>query len=72
MPPPTDTGQLRCRRQLSKLIVRIILSDGNHFIQGMLATQLNHLVDDHTLDKNTVVKLKQFVTNAVQGRKSVF
>lgn len=37
----------------------------------MLATQLNDLVVDQKLDKNVVVKLTKFVTNAVQGRKSV-
>jgi len=48
---------------------RIILSDGKYFIQSMLATQLNHFVEDKQLDKNVVVKLTGFVTNAVQGRK---
>jgi len=48
---------------------RIILSDGVHFIQSMLATQLNEYVEDKRLDKHVVVKLTQFVTNAVQGRK---
>jgi hypothetical protein len=37
----------------------------------MLATQLNHMVDSKELDKNVVVKLNGFVTNAVQGRKCV-
>lgn len=48
---------------------RVILSDGTHFIQSMLATQLNHMVESKELDKNVVVKLSQYVTNAVQGRK---
>jgi len=51
------------------LMDRIILSDGVHFIQSMLATQLNEYVEDKRLDKHVVVKLTQFVTNAVQGRK---
>ena len=51
------------------LTLRIILSDGQYFTQSMLATQLNDLVSDGTLDKNVVVKLTSFVTNAVQGRK---
>lgn len=53
------------------MILRIILSDGKFFIQSMLATQLNHFVEDKHLDKNVVVKLTGFVTNAVQGRKCV-
>lgn len=55
--------------RFAKLMIRIILSDGVHFIQSMLATQLNAYVDDKSLDRNTVIKLTQFVTNAVQGRK---
>jgi len=35
----------------------------------MLATQLNVHVDNKELDKNVVIKLTEFVTNAVQGRK---
>jgi replication factor A1 len=35
----------------------------------MLATQLNSYVDEKALDRNTVIKLTQFVTNSVQGRK---
>ncbi|ORY31367.1 hypothetical protein BCR39DRAFT_90121 [Naematelia encephala] len=50
---------------------RIILSDGEYFIQSMLATQLNNFVDDGSLAKNAVIKLTSFVTNAVQGRKLV-
>ncbi|KAK1925386.1 hypothetical protein DB88DRAFT_450919 [Papiliotrema laurentii] len=50
---------------------RVILSDGKFFIQSMLATQLNELVTNKDLDKNVVVKLTEFVTNAVQGRKLV-
>ncbi|EIW73657.1 replication factor A1 [Tremella mesenterica] len=50
---------------------RVILSDGTHFLQGMLATQLNPMVDSKELDKNTVIKLKTFVTNVVQGRKLI-
>lgn len=35
----------------------------------MLATQLNNMVEDKELDKNVVVRLSSYVTNAVQGRK---
>ncbi|WWC62468.1 uncharacterized protein I303_105064 [Kwoniella dejecticola CBS 10117] len=59
---PGATGQDR---------YRLILSDGKHFIQAMIATQLNNLVDSKELDKNVVIKLTGYVTNAVQGRKLV-
>ncbi|RSH89319.1 Replication factor A protein 1 [Saitozyma podzolica] len=50
---------------------RIILSDGQYFIQSMLATQLNDKVENKELDKHVVVKLTHFVLNAVQGRKLI-
>ncbi|WVF69368.1 hypothetical protein IAT40_004144 [Kwoniella sp. CBS 6097] len=50
---------------------RLILSDGKYFIQAMIATQLNHMVDSKELDKHVLVKLTQYVQNAVQGRKLV-
>lgn len=37
----------------------------------MLATQLNHLVENDELEKNTVIKLTSFVINTVQQRKCV-
>lgn len=48
---------------------RIILSDGNYFIQSMLATQMNHLVTNKDIDKNSVIKLNGFACNAVQNRR---
>jgi len=48
---------------------RIILSDGQYFIQAMLATQLNDMVTEKQVDKNVVIKLIEYVTNAVQSRK---
>jgi hypothetical protein len=35
----------------------------------MLATQLNHFVENHELDKNVLIKLTNYVTNSVQNRK---
>lgn len=48
---------------------RIIVSDGNHFLQAMLATQLNHLVHDDAIGKNTVATIDQLSCNTVQGKK---
>lgn len=48
---------------------RLILSDGTHFIQSMLATQMNSLVTNKDIDKNSVIKLVQFACNAVQDRR---
>ncbi|GMH90990.1 hypothetical protein TrST_g6866 [Triparma strigata] len=47
---------------------RVILSDGTHYIQGMLATQLNQLVADNQLVENAIICLKEFITNVVQDK----
>ncbi|XP_059441764.1 replication protein A 70 kDa DNA-binding subunit E-like [Corylus avellana] len=47
---------------------RVVLSDGSHHQQGMLATQMNALVKDGRLQKGSVVQLTQFVCNVVQNR----
>ncbi|KAI9125105.1 hypothetical protein K1719_003721 [Acacia pycnantha] len=50
---------------------RLVLSDGSHYQQGMLATQKNDLVHAGRLQKGSVVKLTQFVCNCVQSRKII-
>ncbi|GMI14756.1 hypothetical protein TrLO_g4325 [Triparma laevis f. longispina] len=47
---------------------RVILSDGTHYIQGMLATQLNNLITENHLVENAIVCLKEFITNVVQDK----
>ncbi|GFZ16330.1 replication factor-A protein 1-like protein [Actinidia rufa] len=47
---------------------RILLSDGVHLQQGMLATQKNDLIRTHSLQKGSIVQLTQFVCNVIQGR----
>jgi replication factor A1 len=48
---------------------RIIVSDGLFFIQAMLATQLNHLVQDREIDKNTIVNITKMTCNFVQDKR---
>lgn len=50
---------------------RLILSDGAHFIQAMLATQHNHLLESSAVQKNTLVRLTSFALNMVQDRRLV-
>ncbi|CAK8540260.1 unnamed protein product [Lathyrus sativus] len=50
---------------------RAVLSDGSYYEQGMLATQKNELVHSGRLQKGSIVKLLQFVTNDVQRRKII-
>jgi replication factor A1 len=47
---------------------RAVLSDGTHFVQGMLATQLNGLVKDGLLQDFTVLRLECFLKNEVQNK----
>ena len=48
---------------------RIIISDGIHFMQAMLATQLNSLIDDNTIGKNTVAVIEKLTCNYVQDKR---
>ncbi|GHJ87289.1 hypothetical protein NliqN6_3691 [Naganishia liquefaciens] len=48
---------------------RLIMSDGKHYLQAMLGTQLNNLVETNALTKNGLITLTQYATNVVQGRR---
>ena len=48
---------------------RLILSDGEHYCQGMLATQMNQLMQSGEITKNSIVKLNKFVFNNVAADK---
>eukprot|EP00526_Cylindrotheca_closterium_P007707 CAMPEP_0113658048 /NCGR_PEP_ID=MMETSP0017_2-20120614/31461_1 /TAXON_ID=2856 /ORGANISM="Cylindrotheca closterium" /LENGTH=653 /DNA_ID=CAMNT_0000572195 /DNA_START=51 /DNA_END=2012 /DNA_ORIENTATION=+ /assembly_acc=CAM_ASM_000147 len=50
---------------------RAVLSDGSHFVQGMLATQLNHMVQSNEIQNNTVISVEDFMNNSVQGRNVI-
>lgn len=48
---------------------RIIMSDGIHYMQAMLATQLNGMVQENTIGKNTVAVLEKLTCNYVQKKR---
>ncbi|KAJ8507485.1 hypothetical protein ONZ45_g10141 [Pleurotus djamor] len=50
---------------------RVIISDGTHYVQAMLATQLNNLVLDGVIGKNTIVILDKMTSNCVQGKRLI-
>ncbi|GAA5841988.1 hypothetical protein JCM11251_001438 [Rhodosporidiobolus azoricus] len=52
---------------------RLILSDGDHFVQAMLTTTLNGLVtgDEPAISKFSIVKLPGYAVNVVQNRRIV-
>jgi replication factor A1 len=49
---------------------RIIISDGAYYIQAMLATQLNALVNDGTVGKHSIVRLERFTVSTVKDKRS--
>eukprot|EP01116_Phalansterium_solitarium_P017308 TRINITY_DN4229_c0_g2_i1.p1 TRINITY_DN4229_c0_g2~~TRINITY_DN4229_c0_g2_i1.p1 ORF type:complete len:652 (-),score=238.32 TRINITY_DN4229_c0_g2_i1:174-2129(-) len=50
---------------------RLILSDGVHYQQAMLASQLNGLVKDEIIANKCVVRLNEFICNTVHSRRIV-
>lgn len=50
---------------------RLAISDGSHFQQAMIATQLNVLITEHKLTLNCLVRIKEVICNTVQQKKIV-
>ncbi|XP_077244745.1 replication protein A 70 kDa DNA-binding subunit A-like [Tasmannia lanceolata] len=50
---------------------RMVLSDGMHLQQAMLATQLNHIIKSGKLQKGSIVQLTEFICNVIQNRKII-
>lgn len=50
---------------------RIIISDGKHFLQAMLATQLNDMVQTNMIGKNTIATIEKMVCNTIGGKRYV-
>ncbi|KAI7906225.1 uncharacterized protein BX663DRAFT_499321 [Cokeromyces recurvatus] len=48
---------------------RVIVSDGVHFMQAMLAAQHSPLVEEGKLKRNSIITLNDFVCNPLQNRK---
>lgn len=51
---------------------RVVISDGTHFVQAMLATQLNHLVHDDAIVKHSIVSLQKITCNFIQEKRYAF
>jgi len=51
---------------------RIIISDGLHFLQAMLATQLNYLVEEDRIGKNTIALIDNMSCQTITEKRSVF
>lgn len=50
---------------------RIIISDGLHFLQAMLATQLNYLVEEDRIGKNTIALIENMSCQIITEKRSV-
>lgn len=50
---------------------RLIISDGTHFIQAMLATQYNALVESEEIKRFSVAVIERATCNTVQGKRYV-
>ncbi|RWW21335.1 hypothetical protein BHE74_00010527 [Ensete ventricosum] len=50
---------------------RMLLSDGTHMQQAMLATQMNGLVKSGALQKYSIVQLNEFICNVIQNRRII-
>ena len=48
---------------------RVIVSDGVHFMQSMLATQMNPQIENDTIGRHSVIQLDKFIVNFVQNRR---
>jgi replication factor A1 len=46
-----------------------MLSDGQHYVTALLTARLNHHVLDGSLQKLSVIRLKEYESNEVLGRK---
>ena len=50
---------------------RLVISDGQHFMQAMLATQHNMMVEQRTIAKFSAVRLHEFTSQVVMNRRIV-
>ena len=68
--PGTNTGTAN-NANVTTDRYRIIISDGLHFLQAMLATQLNYLVEDDRIGKNTIALVESMSCQNILDKRSV-
>lgn len=47
---------------------RVVLSDGEQYAQGMFSSQLNHMVAEHRLQPNGLIRIEEYMTNSVADK----
>lgn len=50
---------------------RLVVSDGEHYVQTMLATKANHVIHDNKLVRGCLFRVKEYNPNNVKGKKYV-
>lgn len=47
---------------------RLVMSDGDHYVQTMLATQANHVVQEGKLERGCLARVRQYTPNNLKGK----
>lgn len=50
---------------------RLVVSDGEMFCQGMVATQSHHLIIEQQLETHKIVRIKQYQKNVINKKRFV-
>lgn len=48
---------------------RLVVSDGEMFCQGMVATQSHHLIIEQQLDAYKIIRIKQYQKNVINKKR---
>lgn len=48
---------------------KLAISDGRHWCTAMMATQLNELAKTNQIHNNTIMRLDEYLSNLVQGKR---
>jgi replication factor A1 len=51
---------------------RLVLSDGRHFVQAILATQSNHVIHEGQLQVRSFARIKEYTTQNLKEKLYVF
>ncbi|KAH6609722.1 replication factor a1 [Trichoderma cornu-damae] len=47
---------------------RLVMSDGNNYVQTMLAVQANHVIRDNKLERGCITRVKKYQPNNLKGK----
>jgi replication factor A1 len=48
---------------------RLVMSDGNNYVQTMLATAANHIIHDGKLERGCIARVKKYQPNILKGKQ---